>query len=212
MKHLPVCLALLALAGTARPDDKPAAPGTKFKGTAEIPKAVQIATGFSEDKQAVSVLFRNNQAAVGTGRGSLVATRVTTVSLPFDTSDKEVKLTQDVRGFVSVQGKARAVLIVQAAGKTTVVDLKAAEVKDKEEPPAGAIKQAKDSAKTAAKDFPAPNKGNKAYDFHARIDGTVAAKASYQVTFVLLVERDSDADGAGAVLTIDSFDVELKSK
>jgi hypothetical protein len=204
---LALVVTLLLGNGTARTDDKPA---VKFQGTADLPDAVQIVTGFSEDKQAATVIFRNNQVAVGAGSTSPVATRVTTVSLPFDVKDKEVKLTQDVRGYVSVQGKSRAVLMIQAAGKTTVVDLKESAVRSNQPQPEGTAKQAKDRAKALAKDFPAPDKGAKSYDFQTRIDATVAPGASYQITFVLLVEREAADGEPNALLAIDSLDVELK--
>src|SRR4051794_40694997 len=101
----------------------PASPAPKFKGVADLADVVQIASGFSEDKQAVTVIFRNLQVGVGGQRGPLVGTRSVTMALPVENKDRGVRVTQDVRGFVEVHGKARAVLVVQAAGRTTVVDL-----------------------------------------------------------------------------------------
>jgi hypothetical protein len=191
--------------------EAPSAPvPTKFKGTADLLDAVQIVSGFSDDKQVVTVLFRNLQAGIGGLKGPLVNTRTATLTLALDSKDKESRVTQDVRGFVAVQGKARAVLVVQAAGKTTLVDLKKSQVKDKEKPDAeGALKQARDRAMSQAKDFSPPEKGAQMFDFVHRIDGMVPAGTSYQVTFFLLVERDTNTEEAGAQLSIDSLDVAL---
>lgn len=194
-----VTFAALALvsalaADTARSEDKPA--GGKFAGTADLPDKVQMVTNFSRDQQAVTVVFRNLQAASGGVKGMpLVDTRIATVSLPLDGKDA-TRLTQDIRGYYNVVGKARAVLIVQAAGKTTTVDLKKSAVK----PP----KPDKDKPRE-----PRPGEGTTGYFFEHRIEGTVPAGTSYQVTFVLLVERDVDADDAGGLLVIDSFDAQV---
>jgi len=202
-------LCLLA-GGPSRAQDK-AEPKARINGAISLPGAVQIASGISPDKQAVTVLFSGHVVSVGSGRGPLLDTRTTTVSVPLDVKGGAAKLSQDIRGYVSIDGNARAVLVVQAAGMTTVVDLKKSEVKTPVAPDP-VVAQAQAAAKEAAKAFPAAAKGPKSFDFFHRINGTVGAKAGagYQVTFILLVERDSDTENAGAMIQIDSLDIELK--
>lgn len=203
---LPIlAVSLIVSSQAARSADDPV-PAAKFKGTADLPDAVQIATGFSEDKQAVTVLFRNLYAVVGGPKGSLVNTRTATVTLPIDNKEKEIRASFDVRGFVSVHGKARAALIVQAAGKTTVIDLKKDRTKEPEK--GEAVKQAKERAKAQLKDTPTPDKPAQAYDFSHRIEGTIPAGGNCQVTFFLLTERDAEADEMSSYLAVDSLDVE----
>ena len=183
----------------------------KFDGTAIQADAVGIATGFSTDGQAVTLLFDNLLVDVGLRRGPLVKTRTLSVSVPIDSKDQEVTLVQDIRGYVDVDCGARAVLDVQAAGQTTVVDLQEA----KERPgcckpkPGKAACEARKRAMEEAEDFPEDDQQTGGFDFLQRIDGKLPAGMSYRVTFFLLVERDSDTADVGALLTVDSLDIEI---
>jgi hypothetical protein len=129
--------------GAAAQAQKGQASGAVFKGTADLAGAVQIRTDFSPDKQATTVTFRNLVVSIpdvppppaGTPPDVAAAriagmpgidTRTATVVLPIEARNKPTPLTQYVRGHIDVSDYAQAVLIVRAAGKTTVVDLKAA--------------------------------------------------------------------------------------
>jgi len=200
-------------AGAASSNGGSAIPGNpQFTGEAVLPGALQIASSLSPDKQACSVLFSNLMAFFAE-RGLLVETRIATVSLPLQNMEEETRVTQDVRGFVWTRGNARAVLIIQAAGKTTVVDPLQSCLKGSEIPePEGPVKEARERAWEKIKKIPASNRSEAGDDFVCRVDGIVPAGtgAGYSVSFILLVERDTDEDGNDALLTIDSLDVEIR--
>lgn len=192
----------------------PAASGPlTFNGTADLVDEVQIATGVSPDHQAITVLFRNLQADSSTAGRAIVDRRDITVDLPVQSGSHDVHVVQDIRGFVNLQGKARAVLIMQAAGKTTILDLKKPKSDVAKEPASKSVVQARVDAKAKAK----ASKGEAqkvpetAHDFYQRIEATLPAGRGYVVTFFLLVERDSAAEENAALLTIDSLDVELSA-
>src|SRR4051812_25545638 len=113
-------LVMVAAGSPVRAGDKSAA---KFKAFGEVLDTVQTASAFSEDKLAVSVLCRNLQMTIDSMSDVPVRQRIATISLPIDNKDDAVHLTQDVRGYVSIEGKARAVLLLHAAGKSTVLNL-----------------------------------------------------------------------------------------
>src|SRR3954451_2158030 len=197
-------------AGAASSDGSSATPGVpQFTGLADLPGVVDIVGAFSPDKQVCTVIFRNLDASFAR-EGRLVETRIVTVSLPLQKTDKETRVTQDVRGFVFTQGNARAVLIIRAAGKTTVVDPPQSCLKGSDIPePQGPVKEVRARAQEKVKMIPAPNKSDEGDDFNFRVNGIIPAGAGYSVPFVLLVERDTEADGNDAFLTIDSLDVGL---
>ncbi len=205
-------LAIASALGTARADG-PASP--TFHGLVDLENTVQIASGFSPDKLATTVIFRNMDAAASRSSGNAVDSRIQTIKIPIDKNEKGIRLTQDVRGFVSRKGKAKATLVVQAAGKTTVVDL------DKAKSPAGAtskpanaskaVADSRKSANDAAANLPASAATpDGSFDFMTRIEANVPAGATYQITLMLLVERQGEAADSEALLVVDSLDVELR--
>ncbi|CAK8722661.1 hypothetical protein KKHLCK_11930 [Candidatus Electrothrix laxa] len=113
-----------------------------------------------------------------------MTTHTVSLSIPVENNEQDLCITQSISGFVSVDGAARAVLLVQAAGHTTLVDLREAK-KDTEE-------------------------DENSFSFIEIIEGKLRAETKYQVTFVLLVERDADHAETGASLGIDSLDIEMK--
>lgn len=192
---------------SAEQDD--GSPAPKFQGTADLVDEIQIAKGVSEDQHATTVIFRNLQAAVGNAGGIVVSKRSISVELPVVSGGHDVRVVQDIRGFVDVQGKARAILVVQAAGKTTVIDLsKPADGAAKKATKSKSVQQASEQALKATKKEDPPASGQ---DFVHRIETTLPAGRSYLATFFLLVERDSDADENSALATVDSLDVELSA-
>jgi hypothetical protein len=193
------CCLLLLMAGSINAQTTASA---SFKGVGDLVDTVQVATSFSPDKQAVTALWSNLQAGVGGGtKTPMVSTRTITLNLPIDSKDKYVQIRQIVRGYVSVQGNARAVLLIQAAGKTHLVDLKKSS--DTAEP-TGSLKQARENAKVLKK---VRKQTDTDHDYMQQINGTVKQGTNYQVTFILLVEREEDS--ASALFTVDSFDVEI---
>ena len=183
----------------------------KFDGTAIQADAVGIARGFSSDGQAVTLLFDNLLVDVGLQRGPLVKTRTLSVSLPIERKDQEVTLVQDIRGYVDVDCGARAVLVVQAAGQTTCVNLQEAKERPKccKPKPGKAACEARARAMEEAEDFPEHDEPVGGFDFLHRIDGKLPAGMRYRVTFFLLVERDADTADVGGLLTVDSLDIEI---
>lgn len=94
----------------------------KFKGSADLVDVVQTTKTFSPDGQAGTFLFRNLEVATDERP---VNTRAVTLSVPLKGNDKSnVSVKQDIRGFVQADRGTRASLVVQAGGKTRVIDLK----------------------------------------------------------------------------------------
>lgn len=199
---LTVGICLTAPGGQKADTPKEAAKKGGFKGTADLTDKVQIVTNFSQDGQAADVIFRNLDAGVGGLKGGpAVKTRTVTVELPINSPDKEARVRQIVRGFVSSTPKARAVLIIQSGGRTTVVDLAKAKVDDGTGP------------KGADKKRPNTEPGPKlegGYDFQYNSEVTVPAGAKYQLTFIVHAERDVDDAEAGAYVVVDNLTVEIE--
>ena len=104
--------------------EKPNAASVKFKEALDLADAVQAVPTFSKDGKAVTAIFRNLEVAVGgVKHGPLVDRRATIVLIPLQKNEKGTCIHQDIRGHVQVDKGARAVLFVQAAGKSTLVDL-----------------------------------------------------------------------------------------
>lgn len=127
--------------------------------------------------------------------------------------EKTVHVTQDIRGFASTQGKALVALVIQAAGTTTVVDLSTARDNAKSRAAAprsaaatAAHNQATEKAKALPPKEPYPPGGSD-FDFVKRVEADIAAGTDYQITFVLVAERQNADEGTQALLTIDSLDV-----
>ncbi|MBM3242571.1 hypothetical protein FJZ31_40440 [Candidatus Poribacteria bacterium] len=85
---------------------------------------VQIASNISEDGQAVGIIFQNLEISLGGyKRGPLVTTRVVSITIPIAESDTDILVQQDIRGSVSVDQGARAILVAHLSGKTNLIDL-----------------------------------------------------------------------------------------
>lgn len=194
---------------------KPEIPGatttlSTFHGTTDLVDAVQIVSNISQDKRALTILYRNLQAGVG-GRGGIpTVTRLATLDLPLDNKSHATHLSQDIRGFVSLQGSARAILVVHAAGKTNVFDLERSGGQGAPPPPASpAQKEVREKNRADAKSVILAGAADRSFDFFHRIEARVPSGAGYQVTILLLVERDT-LDGA-AYVAVDTLDIESHS-
>jgi hypothetical protein len=198
--------------------EAPAAPQppSSLSGSVDLPGAVQVATGFSADKQAVTVIFRNLMASVEGNSHDLTRTRVQTVTVPLTAGSPKTHVTQDIRGFVAVNGKATASLIVVSGGIPMVVDLKASRDEPKTQHPASssfdaAVKSFQALAPPtypvgSPKRSPQPPEGE-SYNFNTRIATDVPAGSTHRVTFILLAE--SDQNNEDALLSVDSLDVAI---
>lgn len=156
----------------------------RFTGEVVDLDGTGLTYNFSEDGLAATLVFSKLQIDVGDNPGVFVATRTASLSIPVVHNDRNVWITQGISGFVRVDGPARAVLLIQAAGETTLVDLE----------------EAKDDGQEQ----------ENAYSFIKTIEGELRDGAAYHVTFFLLVERDVDHGDTGGLLTIDSLDLEIK--
>lgn len=189
-------------------EDSPGGP--KFKGRVIEADSVGIAKGFSSDGQAVTLLFDNLQSEVWAKGGALVKTRTLSIDLPIEPKDQEVNLSQDIRGYVSVDEGARAVLVVQSAGETHVIDLQKAKAEGKTRSTDGdSIKEAMQRAAEEAKGFEKEDEPQGSFDFYHRINSKLRPGASYRITFFLLVERDLSTAEMDAHLVVDSLDIEI---
>lgn len=156
----------------------------RFAGEVVDLDGVGLSYDFSTDGQAATLVFSNLQIDAGDQSKVFVATRTASLSIPVVHNDRNLRITQGISGFVSVDGPARAVLLVQAAGDSTLVDLE----------------EAKDDGQEQ----------ENSYDFIKTIEGELRAGAEYHITFFLLVERDVDHGETSALLTINSLDLEIK--
>jgi hypothetical protein len=156
----------------------------RFRGEVVDLDSTGLTYDFSTDGQAATLVFSKLQIDVGDKSKEFVATRTASLAIPVVHNDRNLRITQGISGFVDVDSPARAVLLVQAAGETTLVNLE----------------KAKDDGQEQ----------ENAYSFIETIEGELQAGAAYHITFFLLVERDIDHCEAGALLTIDSLDLEIK--
>lgn len=159
----------------------------KFGNSIAIVDAPTMAINVSEDKQAVTLILANVGATVG---GPLDANLSNTRSFAFSfgqlSPDADASLTIDVRGAYRADKKARLVLVVQAAGKTKVINLKKAAV--------------------------GSGKSDGWRDFEHRITTTIKAGVACPVTLIAHAERDVMGDDVGAVLQVDSVDFAIVAK
>ena len=159
--------------------------------------------------QAATILFDNlivdvspaQKGAAATHNQTAIQSKVATLHIPYKTDQRSVKMTMDLRGFADVDSAASARLVACVGDKTEVVDLSADKAKKVE------LKGKSKCAMT--EEHPDAQFG----DWHNRIEFTVqthAAKPVLQVTLFLLVEHDTaTADAGGALLAVDSLDLEI---
>ena len=172
----------------------------------------QFARAFSEDRQAATLLFDNLQISTEAFRHSLpnvVTKKFTFVMQP--ESMKDVLVTQDIRGFVSLANTGKAALLIQSGGKSTLVDLKEA-IKSAEGNKAAADRPTYQAALKLAKDagFDVGTTPMGSNDFFQRVETCVPAGKPLQITVLLLVEALSGDETSNALLTIDTIDLEVK--
>jgi hypothetical protein len=171
----------------------------QLQAKARVIDSIGVASNVSPDGKVATVLFDN--LVVGTHaslRMPLVVTRSAIVSVPIVNNQQPVRLRYIVRGFVDTGESSRAALVVQACGKTNVIDLGKA-IADAENAPAPASKEKREK----------PESMRQADDFYANFSGTLAGGATHHVTFFLLVEKDRDDLELGAALHVDSLEVVL---
>ncbi len=186
-----------------------------LNATSELGKQIRIAsnigfaTNISRDKQAATIIFDNTYVelnSVQTTSGNVVSqteiqTKVVTVRIPYSTENRSVKMRIDIRGFVDSGSCAAARLVAIVGDATQVIDLSRDE---------GEIELKGIAKQTLA----AKQDGIIFDDFQDRITFTLhkrAAKPVCQITLFLLAERDTDMkDTGGALLVVDSFDIEIE--
>jgi hypothetical protein len=183
--------------------------GSALGKAVRVPSNLGFSTSVSPDGQAATIVFDNlyvelspaHKGAAATLNQTAVQTKLATLHIPYTTDQRSVKMTMDLRGFADVDSAATARLVVGVGDKTEAVDLSSG--KDKKV-------QLKGECKCAlSKEQPEAEFG----DWQGRIEFTVqtrAAKPVLQVTLLLLVEHDTDAaDAGGALLAVDSLDLEI---
>jgi hypothetical protein len=153
-------------------------------------------------------LSASGESHVTCSAGKTGTAGTVTVVLPIK-DQAAVPVQLDVRGFADTVGAARAVLVVRAGGKSTVVDLPPGGQNAAAAKPTCQAQQARDRAEEEAKRFPESETPELDGDFFQRITTKSAPGATFQVTLFLLVERDSLSDEESSLLTIDSLDVSL---
>ncbi len=186
-----------------------AKPVTQLGKDIRVPAHIGFSTQVSSDGQAAGLIFDNlyaevNQTVIG-ARGALNQTltqsKVFTVNIPYSTDQRSVTMHMDLRGYASVDPGAAVRLIACVGDATQVIDV--TPVKDQEV-------KLKGTSKAALAIIPARQQSG---DFQSRVEFTVptqAAKPVCQITLFLLAERSTDkADAGGALLVIDSLDLEI---
>jgi hypothetical protein len=186
-----------------------ASPGSGLGKEVRVPSNLGFSTNFSPDAQAATIIFDNlhvevgpaKKGAAGAHNQTAIRTKVATLNIPYKTDQRSVTMTMDVRGFADVDSAASARLVVCAGDTTKVLALSAGKAKKVE---------LKGKCKgTIAEEQP----GAQFDDWEDRVEFTVqthAAKPVLQITLFLLVEHDTDAaDTGGALLVVDSLDLEI---
>lgn len=202
--NLLICCAVFCTVSVLCADD------AKFK-TLGPASEIQIAKNVSADGHAATLLFDSLAVSTSSGKGTLpdVVTKRFTYVFQFD-NKQDAFVTQDIRGFLSATGSGNTVLLVQSAGKTTLVDLKQA-VDQSNSDAAKKVSPAHQGALKAAEDmgFAGSTSPHGDHDYYYRIESRVAAGKPLQITLILLAERLPGDDGSGALLTVDSLDCEI---
>jgi hypothetical protein len=154
----------------------------------------------SEDRKAFTTICENAVIAIGGIKESkLVEKRLFSLEMPLRTSAQKLPVELEVRGYIDIRQKSRALLIVHAAGKTTIVDLTKADESHVRKPPSQQL----------------PNgfkreKSDTAHNYFQEIKAEVPANSKVLiVTFLLLIERDAPHESYGGLLTLDSLDGEF---
>jgi hypothetical protein len=172
-----------------------------------VPSNIGFATDISDDGQATTIIFDNLLVSVEPARPralrdhTAIQTKVFTVHIPYSTDQQSVTMLMDLRGFVDARAGADVRLVACAGGTTKVVALSTDECN---------LAKLKGTSKDAiAAEHPSMQLG----DFQDRVEFTVqthAAKPVCQITLFLLVEDNTDtADSGGALLALDSLDLEI---
>lgn len=184
-------------------------PGSGLGKDVRAPSNLSFSTNISDDAQAATILFGNllvevspaQKGAAGARNQTAVQAKVATLNIPYKTDLRSVTMHMDVRGFANVDSAASARLVACAGGTTKVLALSAEKTKKVE---------MKGKCKCAMGEEQPDTQFD---DWQERIEFTVethAAKPVLQVTLFLLVEHDTDvADAGGALLAVDSLDLEI---
>ena len=174
-----------------------------------VPANVGFSTNVSSDNQSAGLIFDNLYTevdrtvigAAGALNQTLAQSKAFTVNIPYSTDQRSVSMHMDLRGYASVNPGAAVRLIACVGDATQVINV--SPVKDK-------VVKLKGASKEALATRPdSEQSGN----FESRVEFTMqtqAAKPVCQITLFLLTERSTDkADAGGALLVIDSLDLEI---
>lgn len=183
--------------------------GSELGKEVRVPSNLGFSTNVSPDAHAATILFDNlivevspaQKGAAATHNQTAIQSKVATLHIPYKTDLRSVKMTMDLRGFADVDPAATVRLVACVGDRTEVVDLSADKAKKVELK--GKVKC------ILTKEYPDAQFG----DWQSRIAFTVqthAANPVLQVTLFLLFEHDTDAaDAGGALLAVDSLDLEI---
>ncbi|MDX1968098.1 MAG: hypothetical protein SFV23_13065 [Planctomycetaceae bacterium] len=176
-----------------------------------LPDSVRFVTGFSEDRQACTMIFDNLLIGTRIGRPSLPSVETKRfVHVLGLKSDQECLVDIQVRGFVSTFGSGSASLLIHSQGASKLVDLDQA-IKDAKaltvNAPNEAQRQAEELAKSEGYDSAKPDRSD---DFFVCIQRKVPPNGKVQTTLLLLVDRLDESEDSGALLTVDTVDIVVK--
>ena len=183
--------------------------GSKLGTDIRVPANFGFSTDVSQDGQAATLIFDNlytvvNQTVLG-AQGAFNQTanqsKVFTVNVPYSTDQRSVTMHMDLRGYISVDPGANVRLVACVGDATKVVDVM---------PVKGKVVKLKGKSKEVYATKPASQQSG---DFENRVEFTVqtqATKPVCQITLFLLAEHETDkADSGGALLVVDSLDLEI---
>lgn len=186
-----------------------AKPGSALSNKIRVPANIGFSTSVTQDQQVATLIFDNLftevnpvvQGAQGAFNQTSNQSKVFTVNVPYTTDQRSVKMTMDLRGYVSVDPGATVRLIACAGNTTQIVNLTCEDDKT--------IKL-KGESKAALAPQPEHQQSN---DYQSRMEFTLqthSAKPVCQITLFLLAEHETDkADTGGALLTVDSLDLSI---
>lgn len=89
-----------------------------------LENALGVSSTIPPDQQVASILFDSLQVSIGGRKAEpLVQTKSASLVALVNENEGDLTICQHIRGYVQVNGNARAVLITHMAGQTHIVDL-----------------------------------------------------------------------------------------
>ena len=185
-------------------DDEPSGPSDAvWAGRVGVVSPTSHVSNFSPDGKAATILF--DQLLVDVQGDPATKSTVASFVLPVKHGTTPAQVSVDVRGYVTADEGSNASLVMQAAGRTFLIDLEASQ-----DPSRSALGTdlRPESQKHLRRFRAAAPAGMEGTDFYHRLVLDISLESDLTVSFVLIAEKQTKAS-QGAFLVIDSLDVEI---